>query len=89
MELTIALAITIVNCVIGVVSFGLNRKDKAVQDSKENNQALIQYRLDELDKNVQKILDKLDKYEIEIDEKIEKAINNHIAIYHKRTKRGE
>lgn len=89
MELTVALAITIINCVITVVSFGLNRKDKAVQDSKENNQALIQYRLDELDKNVQKILDKLDKYENEVNEKIEKAIDNHIAIYHKRNKKGE
>lgn len=89
MELTIALAITILNSVIGVSSFVLNRKDKAIQESKENNQALIKYRLDELDKNVQKILDKLDKYETETDEKIEKALENHIAIYHSKKRKGE
>lgn len=89
MELTIALAITILNSVIGVSSFVLNRKDKAVQDSKENNQALINYRLDKIDESLQKINDKLDKYDTEVNEKIDKAIQNHIAIYHKRNKKGE
>lgn len=37
MELTVALAITILNCVIGVVSFALNRKDKAIKDAKDND----------------------------------------------------
>ncbi len=87
MELTIALAISIISVVITVINFALNRKDKAVQNSKENNLSLINFRLDQLDKNVQKILTKLDNYDKEVKEQIEEAINNHIAIYHKRTKK--
>ena len=83
MELTIALALSILGSVISVSTFVLNRKDKAVKDAKETNLELINYRLDELDKNVQKILDKLDNYDSEIDIRIEKAIKHHISEYHK------
>lgn len=84
MELTIALALSILGSVISVSSFVLTRRDKAIQNAKETNMELINYRLNELDKNVQKILDKLDNYEHEIDDRIEKAINKHIEIYHKK-----
>lgn len=84
MEITIALALSILGSVISVSSFVLTRKDKAVKDAKETNMELINYRLNELDKNVQKILDKLDNYETEIDNRIEKAIKNHIELYHKK-----
>lgn len=87
MELTIALAISVISVVITVINFALNRKDKAVQNSKENNLSLINFRLDQLDKNVQKILNKLDTYDKEVDEKIDKVIQNHIEIYHKRAKK--
>lgn len=83
MELTIALALSILGSVISVSTFVLNRKDKAVKDAKETNLELINYRLNELDKNVQKILDKLDNYDSEIDIRIEKAIKHHISEYHK------
>ena len=81
MEITIA--ISIISVVIAISSFVLNRKDKAVKDAKENNLALINYRLDKLDENVQKILDKLEGYDSEIDDKIDKAMKLHIEIYHK------
>jgi len=84
MELTIALALSILGSVLSVSNFVLSRRDKAVKDAKENNLTLINYRLDELDKNVQKILAKLDKYETEIDNRIEKAMRNHIEVYHKK-----
>ena len=84
MELTIALALSILGSVLSVSNFVLSRRDKAVKDAKENNLTLINYRLDELDKNVQKILAKLDKYETEIDNRIEKAMRNHIELYHKK-----
>ena len=84
MELTIALSLSILNAVICVLNFAFGRKDKAVKDAKETNMELINYRLNELDKNVQKILDKLDNYENEIDTRIEKAINQHIKMYHKK-----
>lgn len=83
MELTIALALSILSSVIAVSNFVLSRKDKAIKDAKETNMELINYRLNELDKNVQKILDKLDTYDKEVDERIEKALNEHIKIYHK------
>ena len=82
--ITIALALSILGSVISVSNFVLTRKDKAVKDAKETNMELINYRLNELDKNVQKILNKLDNYENEIDTRIEKAINNHIKMYHKK-----
>lgn len=83
MELTIAVAISIISVIITVLNFAFSRKEKAVKDAKETNMALINYRLDELDKNVQKILDKLDSYDKEVDDRISKAINEHIKIYHK------
>ena len=80
MELTIA--ISIISVAIAISSFVLGRKDKAVKDAKENNLELINYRLDKLDENVQKILDKLEGYDSEIDDKIDKAMKLHLEIYH-------
>lgn len=84
MEVTIALALSILGSVISVSSFAISRKDKAVQNAKEANMGLINYRLDELDGKVQKILDKLDTFDTEVDNRIEKAINRHIEVYHKK-----
>ena len=81
---TIALALSILGSVISVSNFVLSRKDKAVKDTKEMNMGLINYRLDTLDKNVQKILDKLDNYDNEIDIRIDKAMKQHIETYHKK-----
>ena len=83
MELTIAVAISIISVIITVLNFAFSRKEKAVKDAKETNMALINYRLDELDKNVQKILDKLDTYDKEVDDRIDKAMKDHVKIYHK------
>ena len=82
MEITIALALSILGSVISVSSFVLTRRDKAIKDAKETNMELINYRLNELDKNVQKILDKLDNYENEIDNRIDKAMEQHLKMYH-------
>lgn len=81
MELSIALSI--VACVITVSNFVLNRKDKAVKDSKENHQELIEYQLKELKEDVKTILSKLDKYDQDIDDKVSKAIDLHVKVYHK------
>lgn len=88
MELTIAVAITIINCVLGVVSFAINRKKDAISDSKESskesaNQQLIDYRLTQVEKKLDKIIDILDSYEKEVDERIKIALDEHIKIYHK------
>ena len=93
MEITIALALSILGSVISVSSFVLSRKDKAVKETKENdeecsNQKLIDYRLTQVEKKLDKIINILDSYDKEIDTRIEKALEQHIAIYH-RQKRGK
>ena len=88
MELTIALAITIINCVLGVISFASNRKKEAINDSKESskesaNQQLIDYRLTQVEKKLDKIIEILDNYDKEIDERVKIALEEHIKIYHR------
>lgn len=92
MELTIALAISILSAVMTVVNFVTNRKDKAVKDIKEqdkesakesSNQQLIDYRLTQVEKKLDKIIDILDSYDKEIDSRVEKALEQHIRLYHK------
>lgn len=91
MELTIALIISIISVVITVSTFVLNRKDKAVNDTKDSvktttnqqsNQQLIEYRLSQVEKKLDKIIDILDNYDREIDERIEKTMKEHIRLYH-------
>lgn len=82
MEITIALAISILGVIISVISFALSRKDKAIKDTKESHQDLIEYQLKELKEDVKEILSKLDKYENDIDIKIDKAMKNHLEVYH-------
>ncbi len=85
MELTIALALSILGSVISVCSFALSRKDKSNKDSGDTN-----YRQGQLDMQIKQILQKLEKidrkldtYDREIEERIKIAIDNHIQIYHK------
>lgn len=82
MELTIALALSILGSVLSVSTFVLNRKDKAVKDTKENHQELIEYQLKELKEDVKKILDILDNYDKDIDDRVQKAIELHEKLYH-------
>lgn len=91
MELTIALAITILNCVLGVITFATNKKKEAIQNTKENHQALIEYQLNELKEDVKSILKKMDTYEKEITEKskeiVKDEIEKHVLEYHKKEKK--
>jgi peptidoglycan hydrolase CwlO-like protein len=89
MELTIALAISIISVVITVSNFALSRKDKSNKDIKEEQKQfskhdLIEYRLDKIEKQLEKILNKLDTFDKEVDDKIEQKIKFHIAQYHKK-----
>ena len=83
MEIT--LAISIVGCIIAIASFVLGRKDKAVKETKEeaSEQRLIEYRLDQLSKKVDKILEKLDNQETEIKRVVNEEIEKHVLQYHK------
>lgn len=85
--LTIALALSILSTVITVSNFVLARKDKAVKDTKEtveetSDQKLIDYRLTQVEKKLDKILDILDNYDKEIDERVNNALEQHIKLYH-------
>ena len=84
MELTIALILSMLGSVISISNFVLSRKDKAVKDTKENHQELIEYQLKELKDDVKAILNKLEKYDKEFDDRIDKAIELHVELYHKR-----
>ena len=88
MELTIGLIISIISVVIAVSSFVINRRDKSNEETKEEQKQfskhdLIEYRLEKIEQNIEKILNKLDFYDKEIEEKVEKAIAVHVANYHK------
>ncbi len=82
MELTIALCLSILGSVLSTATFVTNRKDKAVKDTKENHQELIEYQLKELKEDVKAILNKLDKYDRDIDDRINKALDLHLQLYH-------
>jgi len=83
MEITMAIAI--LGCVISVASFVLGRKDKAVKDTKEeaSEQRLIEYRLDQLSKKVDKILEKLENQDSEIRKVVNEEIEKHVLKFHK------
>lgn len=85
--ITIALAISIIGIVLNVFNFYYSRKKDTItnvkeQDKESTNQQLIDYRLTQVEKKLDKILDILDKYEKEIDERVDKAMSQHIKLYH-------
>ena len=86
MEIT--LVISIIGVVISVSAFIMSRKDKSNNDVKEEQKEfskhdLMNYRLEKIEQNIEKILNKLDFYDKEIEEKVDKAIAVHVANYHK------
>lgn len=68
--------------VISVTTFVLNRRDKAISDTKENNYELIKYQVSEIKEDVKTILNKLDRFDEDIDNRIEKAVQIHVELYH-------
>lgn len=76
----LGVAISILAITFTIINFAIARKDKASKDG--NKQGVIEYRLEDLSKKVDKILDKLDKYDKEVDDKIEIAMKHHIAEMH-------
>ena len=79
----ISCIIAVIGSVLGVSTFVLNRKDKAIAEAKEVNIDLINYRLNGLDNNIQKVLVKLDNNTTEIETRINKAMEQHLELFHK------
>ena len=86
MELTIALALSILGSVISVCSFVLNRKDKSNKDSGDTSyrQGQIDMQLKNILGKLEKIENKLNVYDEEIDKKIDIALEHHIKEYHRK-----
>ena len=74
---------------ISILTLTLTRIDKARKDAKEDNLAVIVYQIKELKDDIQKLSDKFDTYEKEEEDKIDKAIQLHEKIYHKRSKKND
>jgi hypothetical protein len=86
--ITIALVISILGIALNVFNFYYSRKKDTIidvkeQDKESSNQQLIDYRLTQVEKKLDKILDILDNYDKEIDERVSKAMEQHIEVYHK------
>ena len=89
MELTIALAISILSVVITVINFALSRRDKAIQSTKENHQELIEYQVKELKDDLKNIASDvkdvkkmLDQYKENFRTMVKSAIDEHVKVYH-------
>ena len=73
--------ISIIFCIATVVRTG--NKDVKEDTSKDSYKwGQLHAKLSNLEKQVDKILSKLDTFEIEVDTKIQKAIENHEKQYH-------
>lgn len=86
MEITLAIAI--IGCILSIANFVVGRKDKSNKDNIEHQKQfskhdLIEYRLEKIEQNIEKILNKLDSYDKEIAKKIKEAMETHISTYHK------
>lgn len=93
MELTLAIAISIVSVVITIINFALSRKDKAIQNTKENHQELIEYQVKELKDDLKNIASDvkdvkkmLDNYKETFRSMIKNALDEHVKIYHTKEK---
>lgn len=84
MEITIAVLISIISLGMTVLNLFFNRKDKSNSDVAKDSfkMGVLEEKIDNLSKQVEKILAKLDSYDHEIDVRIDKSIKNHIAIFH-------
>ncbi len=75
---------SLIAVIISILSFFFNRKDKSNSEVKEEagEQSLIKFRLDLLDKKVDKILDKLERQENETKAIVQEEMSKHILKYH-------
>lgn len=84
----IAIVLSILSAVMTVANFVVNRKDKSNKDVKDDSYkwGQIDTKLSNIEKALEKIENKLDSYDKEIDIRVEKALENHIKLYHKEVK---
>lgn len=87
----VSIVTTVISLIFCVLTFFFNRNADTKKDGKEEKEETKdnsykwgkwEEKLDNLTKQVDKVLDKLESYDKEFDEKIEKAIAKHEQIYH-------
>ena len=81
----ISLGISLISIILCIATFVRNgNKDTKKETSDESYKwGQLDAQLQNMGKQIDKILDKLDVQDKEADEKIQKAIEQHIAAYHK------
>lgn len=84
MEITIAMAISIIGCVLSISNFVLGRKDKSNHDTEQSsyNQGRLDQTLKNIIEKLDKIEKKLDTYDSEVQKAIDKSMQLHIDMYH-------
>lgn len=90
--MTVQTGISLFAVIVSFTALILSRADKKNKDTKEeskeekidySDKKLIEYRLEQLEKKIDKVLDILDTYDGVIDEKVKVAMDHHIKEYHK------
>lgn len=78
--------ISCISIIISIITFVKNSNKDVKQDTSKDSYkwGQLDEKLNNLEKQVNKILDKLDTFELEVDTKIEKAIEAHIKQYHEK-----
>lgn len=79
----LALVLSVISILVVVTNFILSILDRGKKDQKENHQELIEYQIKEIKTDIKEIKDLLKKYDNEMDDRITKAIDMHVQIYHK------
>lgn len=74
--------ISLIAVLISLFALILQRIDKAKKEAKEDSLTLINYQLKELKDDIKALTTKFDKFESEEENKIDKAIELHIKLYH-------
>ena len=80
----LALFISIFSFILVILNFFFGRKDKSVKDTGDSQykMGIIDEKLANISKQIEKLSEKLDTYDKEIDMRIEKAIDTHEKTYH-------
>lgn len=80
----ISLGISIISIIFCIATFVRTGNKDIKQDTSKDSYkwGQLDAKLSNLEKQVDKILSKLDTFEIEVDTKIQKAIENHEKQYH-------
>ena len=87
----LSLIIAIISVIFCIANFVLARKDKAVNDTKQNHQELIEYQLKELKEDykdiasdIKEIKKMLDTYKDTFTDIVKEEMEEHIKMYHKK-----